>query len=307
MSGRIARRLAAWQARMADVPRVRFTVAGNVYGAVLLGVLFAAVNTGNNFLYVVLGALLAVLLANNLLSEWNLRAVSAARVLPPDVYADVPAHGAWRVENRRRRGTAWLLELSEVEGDGGAALAVCVPAGSTAEAPARWTFAARGHVALTQVRIGSRYPFGLLVRSRDLPLRDDVVVFPRPLAPHAPDEATPRAGDGDPRAVHRGGTGDIAGLRPWRTGDPVRRIHWPSSARAGAPILAERSGGETGEAMVRVHPNTGEDGLSRACGAILEATRRGAAVGLDAPFAHLPPRAGEVWRRRLLTALAGAP
>ncbi|MEN9785172.1 MAG: hypothetical protein RLZZ299_436 [Pseudomonadota bacterium] len=306
MSGAVARWTAAWRARMAEQPRIRFTLAGNVYGAVLLGVLFASVNTGNNLLYVVLGALLAVLLANNLLSEWNLRGVSAVRMLPADLYAALPAHGAWRVENRRRRGTAWLIEVAEVDGSGGEALAVRVPAGGVAEVPGQWRFPRRGHVPLARVRIGSRYPFGLLVRSRDVPLRDDVVVFPTPHR-HPLDAAPTRTGDTDPRTAHRGGTGDLSGLRPWRAGDPVRRIHWPSSARAGAPILAERSGGRAGAWMVRVDARAGEEGLSRACGAVLEAALRGDAVGLDAPFAQLPVRPGESWRRRLLTALAGAP
>ena len=81
---------------------------------ILVGVLVAAVNTGNNLLYLALSSLLGVLVTSNLLAEWNLRGVRVRRVLPVEAFAGRPASGSFVVDNRRRLGGAAALVLEEV-------------------------------------------------------------------------------------------------------------------------------------------------------------------------------------------------
>ncbi len=74
--------------------------------------------------------------------------------------------------------------------------------------------------------------------------------------------------------------GDVAGLREWRDGDPVRGVHWPTSARVGAPVVVVRSGGGV-QVVVTIADASGaewEREISRATGVVLAARARGHGV-----------------------------
>src|SRR5690606_17305813 len=107
-----------------------------------------------------------------------------------------------------------------------------------------------------------------------------------------------------------GAFGDFAGLRSYAPPDRPSAIHWPTSARAGSPVVTRRAGAAGEQIVVRVPDRAGvawEEALSRACGAVLRGFRRGCAVGLELPDRSLPADVGVAWRRTLLDALAEAP
>lgn len=300
-------RLSAWSQ---GYNRVRPTAAGGWFLAILLGVTLAALNTGNNLVYLVLSTLLCLLVVNNVLAEWNLRGLSVSRRLPGELHAGAAATGAIVVENRRRVGDAFAVQVEERDGGGAKAVVDHVPAGGQAESAAAFRFPTRGTHRFGTVRVGSAYPFGLLWRWRDLTVPGEVLVYPA-----AERDAPPAiaAGDG-PGAAVRGGTdatGEFLGLRPYQAGDPVRRIHWPISARIGAPMVVVRAGELGSEVVIAVEPAVGEEprerAIRRACGRVLWHCDRGDAVGLDADGTRIPVSSGAAHRRRLLTTLALLP
>lgn len=300
-------RLGALRARLAaDTNGGQPTAAGVWYLLVVAGVLVAAVNTGNNLIYAVLAAQLSVLLVNNVLAEWNLRALEVRRVLPGELFAETPATGRFVLHNPRLLGAAWRVEVEEREGGGARAIFGRVGPGEGAEEFASWTFALRGPVRLGTLRVGSRFPFGLVHRWRDVRVGGEVLVYPAPER-GGPGELSTGTGEGHPDRTARDASGDFAGLRAYRPGDPVRRIHWPTSARAGQPYVALRSGERGAEVVLRVDPRDGERGIRRACGQALFHLKRGDAVGLHAGDQRVPPRVGPTQRRRLLTTLALLP
>lgn len=299
--------MAARGTRPPTYNRVAPTREGWGFLALVAGVLFGAVNTGNNLVYLVLGVLLALLVVANVLAEWNLRALEVERRLPPELFAETPGEGTFVLRNRRGRGAAWLVELRETEGAEARALVEWCPPGGDVEVPAAWTFPGRGVARLRAVRVQSSFPFGFVRRWRDLPLPGEVLVFPR--AAHRPTPALP-AGPGD-EPTARGAAaddGEFAGLRPWRPGDPLRRVHWPTSARVGSPMIVARTAEGAERLELRLDPAlTGdprEDAIRRLTGRVEAHFARGDAVGLEVDAEVLPARAGGVWRRRLLTALA---
>lgn len=290
--------------------RVRPTLAGAWFLAIVLGVLVAALNTGNNLVYLVLAALLCLLVVNNLLAEWNLRGLEVSRVLPAELYAGAPAEGQLVVENRRRWGDAFAVEVEEQDGGRARAVVPHVRALASTAVPATWRFEGRGTRSMSSVRVGSAYPFGLLRRYRDLPVPDEVLVYPHPERDVPP---TAAAGDG-PGAASRGGadaTGELLGLRAYQPGDPVRRVHWPTSARVGVPMVTLRAGEHGSEAFVTVDERLAgaarERAIARAAGRVLWHCERGDAVGLEADGQRIGVATGAAHRRRLLTTLALLP
>lgn len=286
--------------------RVRPTLAGAGYLALVAGITFGAVNTGNNLVYMVLALLLGVLLLSNVLAEWNLRGLQVERVLPPELFAGRPADGHYAVRNPRARGSAWKVEITEVDGSGRGLLEHCPP-GARVEVPARFCLPARGLRPLGRLRLSSRFPFGLFVRMRDVELPTEVLVYPA--ARRGLTGAMP-SGSGD--VVHlsqvRADVGEFAGLRPYQSGDPVRRVHWPTSARVGAPMIVLRTGESGEEVLVRVEAGlrgeAREEAIARAAGQVEHHLRRGDAVGMEADGESQAPRTGASWRRALLTRLA---
>ncbi|HEX4385918.1 MAG TPA: hypothetical protein VH083_23335, partial [Myxococcales bacterium] len=75
----------AWKRRLV------FTRAGRWYTALTVGIGLAAINTGNNLLFLVLGLLLASIIVSGILSEQSLKGVKLERRLPPSATAGEPA------------------------------------------------------------------------------------------------------------------------------------------------------------------------------------------------------------------------
>lgn len=299
----------AWQDRV----QARPTREGVWFLILLIGVVAAAVNTGNNLLYIVLASLLALLAISNALAEWNLRGLRVRRHLPHEAFAGEDAAGTIIVENRRRWGHSWAVQVSDHTGEAGDPVArggvISVPPGGEAAAPVRWRFAARGPVGLARVRVESAHPFGLMRRFRDVRLPASLLVYPTP-RPGAPRRR--RAGTGALRSHPRlqGQEGELRNLRDYVPGDPLRTVHWPTSARAGRPVVVVRGAQVADEVVVDVKEVSGdawEGELSRATGQILRHFGGGSAVGLRMMGQTWKARTGDPWRRHLLGLLAGAP
>lgn len=237
----------AWQ-RLRGWRRIRFTRAGLLFTLGALAVGFVATNTGNNLLFLLLGAMLGAMAVSGWLSERTLRGLRIVRVLPGGARVGQPVPVRYQVTNQKRRLTSFALELAEGELPLGAFLAR-ISAGSTAETHGHTRFDRRGVHRLTTITLATEFPFGLFRKERDLPLAGEVVVWPRT------DRPIPRAGVGggrnspEARASPRapaGPRGEFRSLREYRHGDDARDIHWRTSARLHRPVIREyeRDAGE---------------------------------------------------------------
>ncbi|MDX2037641.1 MAG: DUF58 domain-containing protein [Isosphaeraceae bacterium] len=88
--------------------------------------------------------------------------------------------------------------------------------------------------------IGCGFPFGLRESTRPLAVDSRLIVHPRTLpVGAAPDAPGGRASDGAALRDRAGDAGDPMGVRAYRRGDPLRRIHWAQTARHGELIVCE--------------------------------------------------------------------
>ncbi len=100
----------------------------------------------------------------------------------------------------------------------------------------------RGIIPLSDLRLRLPDPLGLFQRCRKVLSGDDcVTVFPRyyRLAPMKFSGQACFEHGGDALSHTAGQSGDFLGLRDYRSGDPMRRIHWKGWARTGRPIVRE--------------------------------------------------------------------
>ncbi len=222
---------------------MRLTATG---WATVLGV--AALAAGGRLLgltepYVAAGAGALVILLSG---AWLLTRPSRLRadrtVSPPRI----PAGGVCQVElvvsspSRRRSAVTAVDDL--VDGDRAVRLHVGpVVAGEPTVTRHRLPVSRRGLLAVGPMTLVTNDPFGIWERRRASASRVQVVVLPRIV----PLVGLPEPRGEEPEAGHRdattlqAATDEVSMLRAFRPGDDVRRVHWPTTARVGEPVVRQ--------------------------------------------------------------------
>ena len=285
-----------------------------LFVAVGLGV--AAINTGNNLLYLLVSALLALIVVSGILSEQAMRGLALTGITPEELYAGRPALLGATLLNRKRWLTSYSVTLELLAPQARALESSSrfiyfrrIEAGTDRLATWEDTLPRRGRHRLAGVRITTRFPFGLFMKAGRPALTADVLVFPavRPLSA----ESLGRQGDaGGPAGRRRGRGSDLYNLRSYRPGDDPRFIHWRSSAKAETLMVREHEADTSHDCrLVLVGRGAAgtealETGLSEAASLAVALVRAGAGVELVGPGLFVPLGHGRPHLRRVLTALA---
>ncbi|WP_144713036.1 DUF58 domain-containing protein [Curtobacterium pusillum] len=109
----------------------------------------------------------------------------------------------------------------------------------------------RGRSLVGPVTIRVEDPFGLLRIDRPVVAAEEVVVVPATTPLAALDTgALAGAVSADEGRVGQGGSADDSELRPYRPGDPIRRVHWAQSARRGELHVRQTTQAQPPEAVI---------------------------------------------------------
>lgn len=302
--------------------RIRLTKAGWLYAASTLGIGLAAVNTGDNLLYLVTSFLLAVMATASLWAWLNFSGLSARLEVPPHAFRDRPLHAELVLVNakpipsflihatpRAEPGMRPRLRQTETEVvDTPGAWVFRIPRKGGVVARIRLRFLRRGLVDLTGLRVRSAFPFGLAYREEILPLpRGRVVVFPaiHPVQGEPPDRFVAQSW-GDENTRREGTGGDFLGLRSFVRGDSPRRIYWRAFFKEGS--LQVKRFAEEASRTVILHVPRGaqEQDLEEVASWIVHLLQDGHRVGLTVEDTGeaFEPGTGEAHRHLLLRALA---
>ena len=278
---------------------------------VVIGLGVAAINTGNNLLYLLVSLLLSLIVVSGVLSEQSMRGLRLEAEAPEEIYAGTPALFGAVLANRKRWLTSYSVTL-ELLVRGGATRFIYLPrleAGRDRLLTWEETLPARGRQRLAGVRLTTRFPFGLFLKATRVMLELPVLVFPavRPL----PTETLHRLVGAGTSAMRRRGRGhDLYNLRTYRAGDDPRHIHWRTSAKMDTLLVREMEHEATEDARVRLTGSGVHDAarleaaLSEAASIAAHLVRTGAGVELMGAGLFVPLGRGPGHLRRILTALA---
>lgn len=292
--------------------RLRFTRAGILFTAGVIALGFATLNTGNNLLYLLLGALLGLIVVSGWLSEQAIRQIRIARRTPHGV-AGEPVTLVYEVHNGKRRLPTLALELREADAPI-AAFVPIVPPRKSGLGRASVTFPRRGVYCLHRFTLSTTFPFGLFIKERDVVFPGTVVIWPRTDRPvrgvRKPGARARRLGAGTSNFL-LGGRGEYRSLRPYQSGDDPRDVHWRSTARLAQPIVREyeRDQGEAWWLALDLRTDdeaAAERGIELAASILARALTQGERVGLVTNDTVVDPGQGGPQLERMLDTLARA-
>lgn len=223
--------------------KLKFTREGKFFVGITLGVGFAAINTGNNLLYLLLGMLLALIIVSGLMSELSLRDLTVVRRLPLRAQVGRPHLVEIEVFNHKGRVPSYAIEVEDLRA-GQPADKRCfflkISPKSAQVAAYRRTPAKRGRDRHVGFRIATRFPFGLFEKSREVPAEGELIIYPAVDPLQLPAVSAGRNLGGD-SSNGRGHGDDYIGLRLLREGEDHRDVHWRKSAASGQLVMRERA------------------------------------------------------------------
>ncbi|HAN97541.1 MAG TPA: hypothetical protein DCQ98_09005 [Planctomycetaceae bacterium] len=230
---------------------ITVTREGWYYLFILAFVVGGAVMRQINPLFALSGLMVAPLLLNWRIAAVQLRSMRVDRRLPPRIAAGESLAVDLSIRNDRSGLDTWQLRVIErirwigekrSREDRVEVLVPIVAADHEVDTSYRTVLLRRGRYRFEPPIIGSAFPFGLIAASRRLDGDDQLLVSPRVgrLGP-AWRRAVRADRTGAQGASYRRGAadGDFYSLREYRRGDPIRSIHWRSSAKLGELMVRQ--------------------------------------------------------------------
>ncbi|MBU2754338.1 hypothetical protein HFU84_05945 [Acidithiobacillus sp. CV18-2] len=213
---------------------VKLSRAGKLFVAFTLAVGFAAVNTGNNMLFLLVSMMLALMILSGLAALLNLRALDVSLLPGQLLTVDEPGQLRFRIVNPHPW-TVWLLELRLPPAHGQIAR---LPGRGSSELVLTWCPEQRGPLLLPQLLLGSSFPFAFVWRGQQIDLPDADAPW---VAPAAADSYASVAPDRDTeaRAQHEQwqGSGEVIALRRRLPNESLNRVYWRRSDWRGGFLL----------------------------------------------------------------------
>jgi uncharacterized protein (DUF58 family) len=224
----------------------RVTRAGWIYIAGTLVVALAALNTGNNLLFLILACLIAIILMSGLLSSICLSGVELHLEIPEHIFAGQCERATVALQNEKLTMPSFSLTVEAVTARNSEAAAMLqsrvyfpyLPRKESIRQRVPVTFPQRGAYRQDAFRIVTRFPFGFLQKARRMEMKKEVLVYPS--VETSADFSEIFAGiEGALESMSKGRGQDLYALREYLPTDSARHVHWKASARLGSLMVRE--------------------------------------------------------------------
>jgi uncharacterized protein (DUF58 family) len=224
----------------------RLPLEGWIYIGGIVLVALAAINTGNNLLFLILACLIASILMSGILSSITLVGVELNLELPEHIFARQTVRGVVELRNEKETLPSFSLRVEGTKKkDAPVAVLLAtpvyfpyVPRRATVKQIVPLRFARRGLYRQEAFRIVTRFPFGFLQKARRLDSVSEALVYPSVDATPEFLEVLPGI-QGAIESLAKGRGQDLYALRDYLPNDSARHVHWKASARLGSLMVRE--------------------------------------------------------------------
>jgi uncharacterized protein (DUF58 family) len=224
----------------------KVTREGWLYILGIFLIALAALNTGNNLLFLILASLIAIILMSGILSSITLSGVAMRLELPEHIFAGQPVRGSIELENEKLALPSFSLRVEAITSKNAPPAALLetpvyfpyLAKRGRAQQAVPIAFRARGVYRQDAFRIVTRFPFGFLQKSHRLTLLTEALVYPSVEPTREFFEILPGL-QGAMESLAKGRGQDLYALRDYMPTDSARHVHWKASARSGSLMVRE--------------------------------------------------------------------
>jgi uncharacterized protein (DUF58 family) len=224
--------------------RYRLTREGVVYLVLVFVIILAALNTGNNLLFMILASLLAGILVSGVLSRMTLTGIELRFDAPEHIFAGQPVMAAVELRNHKQMLPSFSLRVGhDPKSKAPAILAQPVyfpyiPRRQSARQSVELRFPRRGLYRQESFAVSTRFPFGFLEKTRPVEMPREILVYPAVEPTEEFYEALPML-TGERESYQRGRGHDLYSIREYVPTDSARFVDWKASARTGSLKVRE--------------------------------------------------------------------
>jgi len=224
-----------------------FTREGAVYFLVISVIVVAALNTGNNLLFIILANLLAGILLSGILSAIVLSQIKLDFALPEHVFAERPLISRLTVQNQKWVFPSFSLTVTSRDPLKGKRKRVplaaprqildapvyvpYLPHRSAVTQHVELNFPRRGRYTQEGFRVSTKFPFGLLLKAHEVASQQEILVLPNVQPTEEFYEILPLIG-GEIESFYKGRGHDLYAIRNYVESDSARHVDWKATAKA---------------------------------------------------------------------------
>lgn len=220
--------------------KFKITKAGYSFIFLCLGIGGAALNTGNNLLYLLFGMMTSFIIVSGILSDSSMRRLELVREVPGEISANARFPVRITVKNKKSLIPSYslsVLDMVDQIGDN-TRFIVKVPPLEEKEIFYFSSFPDRGLKRYRGFKVLTKYPFGLIQKTDFIEHAEEVLVYPQIF-----DIERIMVGShlfhGEYLSGRKGLGVNPWGLRNYQYGDDARLIHWKSTAKKGDWMVKE--------------------------------------------------------------------
>jgi uncharacterized protein (DUF58 family) len=285
--------------------RTRPTKEGITFLGLTFFVGFAALNTGNNLLYLIFGMMLSFIAASGIISMINLSGIEIKSNPPEDVFALTPTLLRFSVRNLKFLVPSYSLTI-DIEGR--KAFLSHLPSKTTKTVAVQCFFKKRGWNRIPRAVLLTRFPFGFFKKWIKIDLgNEEILVYPM-VEKLVIDKEEFQQKFGERESERSGFGSELRSIRTYHDGDNPKFIHWKTTAKIGELMLRELQDDESKRVTIEFNPvkNKGEleREITRAASILLELLERDYEVEFVAPDRTFSPQQIDRFPRTVLRYLA---
>jgi uncharacterized protein (DUF58 family) len=268
----------------------RLTREGAIYLVAILILVLAAVNTGNNLLFMILACALAGILISGVLSRVMLTAIELKFDLPEHIFAGRPMISEVELRNDKQIWPSFSLRvIGENKKNHEQILASPVffpyiPRLSSMRQKVELSFPHRGVYRQDAFGIRTGFPFGFFEKTRRVDSRMEILAYPRVEPADQFYEVLPLL-SGEMASFFRGRGHELHSLRPYQSTDSVRFVDWKTTAKTSELMVREFAREDERRVMIVFDPFLGGTNTSAEHGQAGNTDRFERAVSLAASIA----------------------
>lgn len=194
---------------------------------IFLGI--SAINTSNNLVYIIVSALLSFMAVSGFFGRGNLKKLELEIEIPPEIFVHKPIPIKITLKNGRKRLPVFLIKVVMEDQE---LLFPFIDANDKASGYINLTFPQRGRCEIGGGYMTSVFPFYFFIRYKIIRETFQLIIFPEPktceLFAAYLDE---RQSQGEDSINRVGYEGEVMSVRDYRSGDPLKYIHWKATAK----------------------------------------------------------------------------